>query len=66
MKFSQLAQTIAAADCTSLTNLPNCDPEIVGVAAIEEASSGSLSYVEGAKFATEVSKTAASALICAR
>jgi UDP-3-O-[3-hydroxymyristoyl] glucosamine N-acyltransferase len=63
MKFSQLAQTIAAADRTSLTTLPDCDPEIVGVAAIEEATSGSLSYVEGSRFVAEVGKTAASALI---
>jgi UDP-3-O-[3-hydroxymyristoyl] glucosamine N-acyltransferase len=63
MKFSQLAQQIAAADRTSLTTQPDCDPEITEVAAIEEAASGSLSYVEGAKFVAEVSKTAASALI---
>jgi len=62
MKFSQLAQNIAA-DRTSLTTYPDCDPEIIGVAAIEEATSSSLSYVEGAKFAPEVGKTAASALI---
>jgi UDP-3-O-[3-hydroxymyristoyl] glucosamine N-acyltransferase len=63
MKFSQLVQNIAVADRTSLTTHPDCDPEITGVAAIEEATSGNLSYVEGAKFAAEVSKTAASALI---
>ncbi|NJL35869.1 MAG: UDP-3-O-(3-hydroxymyristoyl)glucosamine N-acyltransferase [Leptolyngbyaceae cyanobacterium SM1_4_3] len=63
MKFSQLAQQIAAADRTSLATHPNGDPEIIGVAAIEEATSGNLSYVEGSKFAAEVSKTAASALI---
>lgn len=62
MKFSQLAQNIAAAN-TSLATHPDCDPEIIEVAAIEEATSGSLSYVEGAKFAAEVGKTAASALI---
>ncbi|MBD2000160.1 UDP-3-O-(3-hydroxymyristoyl)glucosamine N-acyltransferase [Leptolyngbya sp. FACHB-541] len=63
MKFSQIAQNITVADRTSLTTRPDCDPEIVGVTAIEQAVTGNISYVEGAKFAAEVGRTAASALI---
>jgi UDP-3-O-[3-hydroxymyristoyl] glucosamine N-acyltransferase len=63
MKFSQLICKIAAAERTSVTTQPECDPEIVAVAAIEEATPGSLSYVEGGRFVAEVGKTAASALI---
>ncbi|WP_071191538.1 UDP-3-O-(3-hydroxymyristoyl)glucosamine N-acyltransferase [Trichormus sp. NMC-1] len=39
------------------------NPEITGVAAIDEATSATLSYVEGAKFASLINSTAASALI---
>ncbi len=64
MKFSEIVQKLSSnAASNSLIANPNCDPEILGVAAIESATTGSLSYIEGNKFAVEVGKTAASALI---
>ncbi len=67
MKFSEILQTLnLAAACNSLTTSQLCNPEITGVAAVDEATSGTLSYIEGAKFASMVSKTNASALILPR
>ncbi|WP_017656058.1 UDP-3-O-(3-hydroxymyristoyl)glucosamine N-acyltransferase [Fortiea contorta] len=63
MKFSEiLSQFGDTVTAHSLTD-QNHDPEITGVAAIEEATIGTLSYVEGGKFAAWVEKTKASALI---
>ena len=56
----QLGQLVKAC---SLTSQPKCNPEISGVAPVDQASSGTLSYIEGGKFAAMVSQTAASALI---
>jgi UDP-3-O-[3-hydroxymyristoyl] glucosamine N-acyltransferase len=39
------------------------NPEITNLAAIDEASSGQLSYIEGSKFAARIATTQASALI---
>jgi UDP-3-O-[3-hydroxymyristoyl] glucosamine N-acyltransferase len=64
MKFSEIVQKIgAAAASSSLTSHKDCDPEIIGVTPIEDTLTGTLSYIEGAKFAPAVEKTAASALI---
>lgn len=64
MKFSEVVQKLGeAAACNSLTANKECNPDITGLAAVDEASAGSLSYVEGAKFAALVGKTDASALI---
>lgn len=64
MKFSEIVQKLGdAATCNSLALNQDCDPEVTGVAAVDEAPSGTLSYIEGAKFADQVGKTAASALI---
>jgi UDP-3-O-[3-hydroxymyristoyl] glucosamine N-acyltransferase len=64
MKFSEiLSQFGDAATNHSLTSNPDHDPEITGVAAIDEATNGTLSYVEGAKFGSFVGNTNASALI---
>ena len=64
MKFSEILRQFGDAVTNhSLTNNPDHDPEITGVAAIDEATNGSLSYVEGAKFGSFVSKTNATALI---
>lgn len=64
MKFSEIVNLFGdIATDTSLTINQNQDPEIIGVAAIDEATSGSISYVEGAKFASFIGKTSASALI---
>lgn len=64
MKFSELVQKLGtAAASNSLVNHAECDPEIEGLAAIDEATPNKLSYVEGEKFASYIKKTAASALI---
>ncbi|MEH2339976.1 UDP-3-O-(3-hydroxymyristoyl)glucosamine N-acyltransferase [Nostoc sp.] len=64
MKFSEILHQFGdAANAHSLTSNPDQDPEITGVAAIDQASNGTLSYVEGAKFGSFISKTNASALI---
>jgi UDP-3-O-[3-hydroxymyristoyl] glucosamine N-acyltransferase len=64
MKFSQLVQKLGGgAACNSLTSNKDGDPEVTGVAAVDEASLGTLSYIEGAKFAAQVGETKASALI---
>ncbi|MGM3307729.1 UDP-3-O-(3-hydroxymyristoyl)glucosamine N-acyltransferase [Anabaena sp. WFMT] len=64
MKFSeilsQLADTVTS---HSITSQPNQNPEITGVAAIDEAKKGAISYVEGGKFASLINSTEASALI---
>ncbi len=41
----------------------DCNPEIVGVAAVNEAIAQEISYIEGAQFAAMVSTTQASALV---
>ncbi|MCP6762864.1 MAG: UDP-3-O-(3-hydroxymyristoyl)glucosamine N-acyltransferase [Fischerella sp. CENA71] len=64
MKFSDiLAKLGDAAACNSLNFDKDNNPEIAGIAAVEQATSGTLSYIEGAKFASMVGKTSASALI---
>ncbi|WP_199249920.1 UDP-3-O-(3-hydroxymyristoyl)glucosamine N-acyltransferase [[Phormidium] sp. ETS-05] len=63
MKFNELVEKLGdAAACNSLS-LGSVNPEITGVAAVEEATAGSLSYIEGAKFKDWVSLTGAAALI---
>lgn len=63
MKFSEIVEKLGnAALCNSLINKDG-DPEIMGVAAVDAAPPKTLSYIEGAKFAAAVEKTAASALI---
>ena len=65
MKFSEIAEKLgnSAIQGNSLSLDPHCNPEIHGVAAVDEATPGTLSYVEGGKFAAFVGETAASALI---
>jgi UDP-3-O-[3-hydroxymyristoyl] glucosamine N-acyltransferase len=64
MKFSEIIEKLdTLAESHSLTSHSARDPEITGVAAIDEAVCNQISYIEGAKFAAMVSKTAASALI---
>ncbi|HEY9631794.1 MAG TPA: UDP-3-O-(3-hydroxymyristoyl)glucosamine N-acyltransferase [Coleofasciculaceae cyanobacterium] len=64
MKFSEIVEKLSgAAHSNSLTTHPALNPDITTIAPIEEAPSGSISYVEGGKFASMVEKTAASALI---
>lgn len=47
----------------SLTTKPDCNPVINGLAAVDVAQIGDISYIEGQKYAPWVEKTAASALI---
>lgn len=64
MKFSEIVQKLSdAATGNSLTSDKDNDLEIIGVAAVDEASFGTLSYIDGAKFAAQIQKTQASALI---
>ena len=64
MKFSEIVQKLGdAAAFSSLTSNKDCNPEITEVSAVDEASFGTISYIDGAKFAAQVEKTAASALI---
>lgn len=60
MKFSDLIEKMG--DLVIGSSLAS-DPEITGVAAIDQASSGVLSYAESAKFAAQLEQTQASALI---
>lgn len=64
MKFSEIIQKLGkAAACNSLNSNKDYNLEINSLAAVDEATSGTLSYIEGAKFAAWVGKTNASALI---
>ena len=47
----------------SLERFPSLDPEITGVVAIDKATTGTLSYVEGGKFTAQIATTEADALI---
>ncbi|MEM1395124.1 MAG: UDP-3-O-(3-hydroxymyristoyl)glucosamine N-acyltransferase [Cyanobacteria bacterium P01_H01_bin.150] len=64
MKFSEIVQKLGeAAVNSSLKNCPNLDPKIIGLTAIDEAATGTMSYIEGAKFANALDTTTANALI---
>lgn len=64
MKFSEIVEKLSdTAHSNSLSVNKDLDPEITGIAPVDEASISTLSYIEGVKFAAMVGKTAASALI---
>jgi UDP-3-O-[3-hydroxymyristoyl] glucosamine N-acyltransferase len=63
MKFSNLLLQLNISDQHSLLVDPACDPELHSLAAVEEALPGSLSYIEGRKFAKLIETTGASAVI---
>jgi len=63
MKFSAIAQSIGITEASSLSAFPERDPDIVGVDAVQTATVGSVSYIEGEKFSQYVATTQASALI---
>jgi UDP-3-O-[3-hydroxymyristoyl] glucosamine N-acyltransferase len=65
MKFSEIIDKLGngATECNSLNAQPNLNPEITGVASVDAAARGTLSYIEGAKFASKIAQTATSALI---
>ena len=63
MQFQEIiAQLGKAAKDNSFSQNP-LNPQITHVAAIDEATTGSLSYVEGGKFASSIATTKAEALI---
>ncbi|HEY9908660.1 MAG TPA: LpxD N-terminal domain-containing protein, partial [Thermosynechococcaceae cyanobacterium] len=61
MKFSELVEKLRVDNPLLTVHLK--DIEITGVAAVHEASPGTLSYIEGGRFAAQMQTTAASALI---
>ncbi|MBS3026797.1 MAG: UDP-3-O-(3-hydroxymyristoyl)glucosamine N-acyltransferase [Dolichospermum sp. DET50] len=62
MKFSKILHLLG--DSVTKNSLkPDQDLEITGVAAIDEAPSGTLSYIESSKFAVLLNSTGASAVI---
>ncbi len=64
MKFSELLEKLAPQIIGhSLMDQENLDPEIEGIAAVNEAETGTLSYIEGPKFVSFLNQTGASALI---
>ena len=64
MKFSEIVEKLSdAVVCNSLTSHPDLNPDITSVAPIETASPGTLSYIEGGKFAPMVGNTTASVLV---
>ncbi|MEL6162062.1 MAG: LpxD N-terminal domain-containing protein, partial [Cyanobacteria bacterium J06627_32] len=74
MRFSEIIQALGdEVTASSLTGEngaaasqisdPRSNPNIDGLAAIQEANSQDLSYVEGAKFAAYVATTSAGALV---
>ncbi|HIK38926.1 MAG: UDP-3-O-(3-hydroxymyristoyl)glucosamine N-acyltransferase [Geminocystis sp.] len=62
MKFSELVARLSVQNNSLQTN-PDCNPEITHLASLEEADANSLSYIEGAKYASWINTTKASALI---
>jgi UDP-3-O-[3-hydroxymyristoyl] glucosamine N-acyltransferase len=64
MKFSELVHKIGSkASKNSLELNPDADLEITGIAPIDEATAGTIGYIEGGKYTSYVDKTGASALI---
>jgi UDP-3-O-[3-hydroxymyristoyl] glucosamine N-acyltransferase len=64
MKFSEVVEKLGdRVELSSLTNDRECNPDLSGVAPIDRADLGTLSYVEGDKFASLLETTNASAVI---
>ncbi|MGF1482271.1 MAG: UDP-3-O-(3-hydroxymyristoyl)glucosamine N-acyltransferase [Cyanophyceae cyanobacterium] len=63
MRFSQIIEELGVSEQHSLATNQQDNPEIEGVAAIDRATPGTLSYIEGGRFAAMMAQTAASALI---
>ena len=64
MQFQETIEKLGKiAEHNSLQSNPDLNPKLTGVAAIDQATIGTLSYVEGAKFAGMIAQTQASALI---
>ncbi|MEL6223567.1 MAG: UDP-3-O-(3-hydroxymyristoyl)glucosamine N-acyltransferase [Cyanobacteria bacterium J06627_8] len=63
MKFSELVHRLQSVNGSSLYAAPDHNPDITGVAAVDAAPAGTISYIEGDRYAMQVTTTAASALI---
>lgn len=63
MKFCELVQQLSLVASHNLMTSQSLDPEISGITAIDGAQTGTISYIEGQKFANYVATTSASALI---
>jgi UDP-3-O-[3-hydroxymyristoyl] glucosamine N-acyltransferase len=64
MKFNEILEKLGdSARYHSLTDNFWVNPEITQIASLENATAGTLSYIEGDKFALQVTTTGASALI---
>jgi len=65
MNFSELIEAFEAnlVQEHSLALDPHCNPHLTGVAAVYEAEPGTISYVEGPKYARYIATTGASVLI---
>ena len=67
MKFSQivnaLGDAVSASSLTGENKASQADIEIQGLAALSEATQQDLSYVEGAKFASQIATTQAGVLV---
>jgi len=64
MKFSEVVQRLGASVTqSSLDRYPNLDPDVTGVMAVDDATPGTISYIDGAKHAAQIQSTQASVLI---
>ncbi|MGB3494609.1 MAG: UDP-3-O-(3-hydroxymyristoyl)glucosamine N-acyltransferase [Elainellaceae cyanobacterium] len=63
MKFSELVTKLQSKRRSSVEIDPTIDPDVMGVAAIKEATAESLSYIEGDRYASQLAETQAAALI---
>lgn len=64
MKFSEVVQRLGVTSAqSSLACQPTLDPEVTGVMAVDKASPGTISYIDGAKHAAQIESTQASVLI---
>jgi UDP-3-O-[3-hydroxymyristoyl] glucosamine N-acyltransferase len=63
MQFSALIPKLAASREFSSLAIWDHDPQLIGIAAVQEATSGQISYIDSLKFASQLKTTQASALI---
>lgn len=64
LRFSDLVQRLGVEITdTSLAENSDLDPQLIGVAAIDQAQPGALSFIDGTRFSSWVDRTAASGLI---
>ncbi|MGF1601521.1 MAG: UDP-3-O-(3-hydroxymyristoyl)glucosamine N-acyltransferase [Thermosynechococcaceae cyanobacterium] len=64
MQFSDLVQRLGISpSATSLEVCPSLNPDLLGIAAIDQAQTGSISFIDGDRFSEHIHQTQASALI---